>query len=365
MNGGEATPQETAAERGREMNRQLGIVTPGLTELTEILWNSYSTDAWGLAQFVSIADEEQRAVASDLVLSAAEGIEVNLFELALCELDLGRLVGPNGRTMPGPETTIEELIDLKRVHRAITDFARAFGSTLDCLAATTIGVLGLPRSIQGASGSSLLSFPELPQMAPQAQRDAREEASALFSAHAERDPSGWLAWILELRDAVVHRGHLTNVWLNVPGGGGDRLALATDTHPAYLMRVEPHLRGKPWQPDMFSLSGPGAATDAMIWLPEPATRTVAEIKLRAVALADALGQMLAGFLRDDRSGWRLPEEQWRLEPATGRPRTTAAARFGGFDPEYPTPPPTQMRVHPRSATRLELAERLRQSGENA
>jgi hypothetical protein len=362
MNGNNPSPRETAAERGREINRQLGTETPGLTELMEALWNSYSADGWGLHQFVAIEDEEQRAVASDLVLSAVEGIEVNVHELALCETDLAGLVGPNGRTMPGPETTVDELINLKRIHRAITDFARAFGSTLDCLAAATIGVLGLPGSIQRASGASLFHFPELPQAAPRTQHDAREETAALFAEHAERDPAGWLAWMLEMRDAVVHRGHLTNVWLNLPRRGA-QIAIASDTHPAYLTRVEPHLRGKPWQPDMFSLSGPGAATDAIIWIPEPATRTVAEVKARAVALVDALATMLAETLAADRIDWQLPEEQWRLERTTGRPRATSASQFMGFDPNYPAPPPTQIRAHPRSAARLELAERLRQSAQ--
>jgi hypothetical protein len=263
--------------------------------------------------------------------------------------------------MPGPETTVEELVDLKRIHRAITDFARAFGSTLDCLAAASIGVLGLPGSLQRASSASLFRFPELPQAAPQTQHDACENAAALFAEHAERAPVGWLAWMLELRDAVVHRGHLTNIWLNRPRREGDRIAVASGTHPAYLTRVEPHLRGKPWQPDMFSLSGPGTAMDSMIWLPEPATRTVAEVKTRTVALVDALATMLAESFSADRTDWQLPEEQWRLERTTGHPRTASASRFGGFDPNYAAPRPTQMRVHPRSAARLELAERLRRN----
>jgi hypothetical protein len=96
LNGSSPNPQATAAERGREISRQLGTETPGLAELTETLWNSYSADGWGLKQFAAIANEEQRAVASDLVLSAVEGIEVNLYELALCQIDLAAIVGPTG-----------------------------------------------------------------------------------------------------------------------------------------------------------------------------------------------------------------------------------------------------------------------------
>ncbi len=57
MNRNPSKPRETAAERGRAMNRQLGIETPGLAQLTEALWDSYSADGWGLQQFVAIPDE--------------------------------------------------------------------------------------------------------------------------------------------------------------------------------------------------------------------------------------------------------------------------------------------------------------------
>jgi hypothetical protein len=127
----------------------------------------------------------------------------------LSHLDLESLVGPNGRRMPGPDTTIDEIIESKRLHRAITEFSRAFGSTLDCLSAAVIGVLGLPTSLQRAAGVTLLTLPPLGELAPAEQRVARDAMEAVFRAHTQEPPAGWVAWALELRDAVVHRGHLT------------------------------------------------------------------------------------------------------------------------------------------------------------
>lgn len=357
---------DVAAERDLEIDRRLGTETPQLGKLSEALFEAYTAEAWGFDQFSAIADEEQRAVASDLTLSAVEGVEVNLREMALCLIDLDELVGPNGRTMPGPETTVEELIDGKRTHRAVTDFTRAFGSNLDCLAAATIAVLCLPSSIQSASGASLLNVIELPAAAPASQQEARGRAANLIEAHAERDPAGWLAWMLELRNAVVHRGHLTGVWMTMPRkGSGPQLAVWSETGISHLIRMQPHLRGKPWQPDMLSLTGPETPANALIWLPEPTTATLREVKVRAVALAEELSELLLDLFTGERTDWELPEAKWRLERVTGRPREAKAAQFKGFDPDYPAPPPSEMRVHPRSAQRLELAERLRQASQEA
>ncbi len=352
-------PAATADERDDELDRQLGTQVPALKALSASVMEDYSAEGWGITQFSTIADTEQRAVASDLLVSAVEGVQANLRDLALCQIDLMQLVGANGRTMPGPDTTIDELIEMKRMRRAVTDFARAFGSTLDCLAAVVIATLGLPKSIHAASAASLLAMPTLPEDAPATQLEMRERLLACFTEHSEGDAPGWLAWVLELRDAVVHRGLLTNTWLTRPVRPGARVAVQTSSPIQYLIRMEPHLRGKPWQPDMFSLSGRGSAEDALVWLPEPATQTATEAKERAVALVDAVAALCHEALTGDRSGWILPERPWRMERITGKPRTAQAAEFRGFDQAYPVPPPAEMRVHRRSAARLVLAEQLR------
>ena len=357
--GGEAA-RETAEAREREIDRCLGTETPALKTLGEALRVNYTTEGWGLLQFATIEDPEQRALASDLLVSVIEGMEVNVREMALCEQDLAELIGPNGRTMPGPQTTVEELIGLKRSHRAITDFARAFGSILDCMAAAAIGVLCLPSSIHAASGPQLLSLPELPHRAPKDQQQARVAVARLFGEHADREPAGWLAWTLELRNAVVHRGHLTGTWLPRPRLAGQQFAVSTHVDIAYLIRMEPHLRGRPWQPDIFALSE-GAPAEALIWLPEPATVTLAEIKRRTVALVEVISALLRELFVGEREGWLMPERQWRMARTAGTPRSAEAARFCGFEPDYPAPPPAQIRVHPHSAARLVLAERLRQA----
>jgi hypothetical protein len=360
MEAGAGGARETAEARENEIDRRLGTETHALRALAQALRDSYTAECWGLPQFAAIEDPEQRALASDLLVSVIEGIEVNLREMALCEIDLAELIGPNGRTMPGPETTVEDLIDLKRSHQAVTDFARAFGSVFDCLAAAAIGILCLPSSIHSASGSQLFSLPEISRRAPERQQHARIAVARVFREHADYEPVGWLAWTLELRNAVVHRGHLTGTWLPRPRLAGQQFAVRTDIDVAYLIRMEPHLRGRPWQPDIFALSQ-GSPEEALIWLPEPATVTLAELKRRTVTLVEAISALLCEFLTGERDGWLVPEHQWRMERTAGTPRSAEASRFSGFEPDYPTPPPDQIRVHPHSAARLVLAERLRQA----
>ena len=286
-------------------------------------------------------------------------MEVNVREMALCEHDLAELIGPNGRTMPGPQTTVEELIDSMRSHRAITDFARAFGSIIDCIGGGgNRGALPAKLDSRCVGAAAAISARVLgPASGGAAQ--ARAAVGGCLGSMPDREPAGWLAWTLELRNAVIHRGHLTGTWLPLPRLAGQQFAVSTRTDVAYLIRMEPHLRGCPWQPDIFTLSE-GNPAEALIWLPEPATVTLAEIKRRTVALVEAICALLRELFVGERDGWLVPEQQWRMARTSGTPRSAEAASFRGFEPDYPTPPLAQIRVHPYSAARLVLAERLRQ-----
>ena len=328
------------------------------------LYQCYSASAWGLKQFAPLSDVEQRAIASDVVLSAVEGIKVNLREFALGVLDVQDLVGPNGRTMDGPDTTVDDVLNRKRLHRAITDALRAFGSALDCLAAAAIGVLGLATSLHAASVATLLKLPKLPAGSTAGQAAARAATAECCRRHANASPPGWLAWALELRNAVVHRGHLSETWLPVPSGRSRSYVIRSDSPPHLLIRFEPHLRGRPWQPDMLTLTGTGTAGDQLVWLPEPATATLTELKTRIVPAVDEISTLLrAALFSDDRDAWVLPEQAWRFDRKPSRPRIVEAGAFEGFLPSYPVPRVDQFVVHPRSAQRLELAERVRVHGQ--
>jgi hypothetical protein len=110
---------------------------------------------------------------------------------------------------------------------------------------------------------------------------------------------------------------------------------------------------------MLSLSATPEGT-AAIWLAEPAHHTTAKLKDRLLELIEALFVRLEMVLNESADEWVYPESDWRVERTSRRGRTVAADGFRGFDPTYPVPLPSEIRVHRHSAARLQLAEQLRQ-----
>jgi hypothetical protein len=105
-----------------------------------------------------IEDEIQRATVSDQIRSAAHGIEENLLEARLHELDVAALVGPHGLPMPYENASINDHLRNDRLEMNTVGFFRAFGSTLDCLAAVLIGVVRIPMSLRFADMAALARF---------------------------------------------------------------------------------------------------------------------------------------------------------------------------------------------------------------
>jgi hypothetical protein len=124
--------------------------------------------------------------------------------------------------------------------------------------------------------------------------------AAVVAEEADTPQAGWLACALETRNAVVHREQLLRMWLNRPGRGqpGDRAC--------------------------------------------PEGGNIAQ---RNLGQRD--GELSVAVAR------------WQLERRDSGSRVDLAVRFGGFEPDYPVPPPAEIRMHPDSAKRPALAERLR------
>lgn len=80
-------------------------------------------------------------------------------------------------------------------------FFRAAVGALDCLAATSVGVLGLPVDIKrvdtGRAKSALKNSAETLH---------QEFLSKLNDGIADAGPEGWLNWMVEMRNMNVHRG---------------------------------------------------------------------------------------------------------------------------------------------------------------
>jgi hypothetical protein len=192
-----------AQQRDEAKKVALGLRLEELRELVAALDAQLSAEAWGYAQLDDIDDEVQRAVVSDQIRSAAHGIEENLLEARLHELDVGDLVGPNGLSMPYSNASINDHLRYDRLELHIVGFFRAFGSALDCLAAALIGAVRVPMSIRLADMGRLTTFdPEAggrlwPDNVPETQREAWRALIDLLAAARKREPAGWYVWGLE------------------------------------------------------------------------------------------------------------------------------------------------------------------------
>lgn len=344
-------------DRKTAVGYELGVTVEPLRELQRRVLDEYSADGWGLARFSSISDEVQRAVANDMVVSCLEGVESALTAVALRARRYQALLGANGRTKPHAGSTLEDLIDLEELTACSADVFRGMGSALDCLAGVSILLVGMPLNAQRAEGSHLLKRPKGPSTNPH-QEQLWAELTQQVSQQGSEPVDGWLAWALETRNAVIHRGRLLRMWLNRPGRkpGQPQLLVRTDEDLSSLVRMEEHLRRSPWMPDMHSLSAVRPPEE--LWLSEPAQITHRHILEGTVRIADSV----AGLLLDSsESGLEFdwPTAKWGLAVREDNWRIQMAKPFSGFDNDYQTPPPSVIQMHPDSAKRAELAERLR------
>ena len=95
---------------------------PQLDALCARVIDSYLPDAWGLTRLAGIEDVTDRAVASDLVVSSLEGARTAMIAVGLRERQHAELLGPNGRTMPGPEAGLKEHLELLELDACVSRF---------------------------------------------------------------------------------------------------------------------------------------------------------------------------------------------------------------------------------------------------
>lgn len=320
------------------------------------LGDDYQVVDCGFAQFADLADERQRAVVSDQLLSTTDAIAANGRDARGHARRVVELHGPNGRAMPDPEVPAE-LEQMHELDRETAGVFRAVGSELDCLAGAAIAVLRVPESIQRADAGALW---RLEKLAAQDGAPAAWQATAqTFCGH--RGDSGWLEWTIETRNAVVHRARQLHTWL--PRGGREPgqqpILVRTDLPVHRLVRFNLHLRRFPWLPDMRALSANRPATEQ--WVVEPASDTVTAIASRVDDLVEAVCAELLKVWAAAATGdveLAAPADVWALDDPQPAWRVDAARRFEGFGASE-VPPLTNIVMSPRDAKRAALAEELR------
>lgn len=315
----------------------LGLRVDAISALHDQLEADFSVSARGFALFGDTLNERARAVRADETVRATTAVSHNLMEARLHERDLSAVIGEGlqaARTGSGPEAYLA----LKEVDRQLAGLFRAFGSVLDTLAATALGVLRVPRSILRADYVDLF---DLDQGAPDGtlhdQRSAWEAFRALIAEHRRRAPEGWLDYAVAHRNSVVHRARQLAMNFPAPRPRLDLVVVTNDPMGVELARTRfrPHLRRRPWMPDLDDLIESTQLSE--VWLSEPATVTVSGLRSSLNDLVeDAADQLLRAWAAAGRGELVLADLPERRAPT--RLRWALPQPFVGYaSMEMPDP----------------------------
>lgn len=279
---------------------------------------------------------EQAAVAGSLF---SKMWTAQATEMSSSFRDTGELYGAETRRPRMYERGIE-----LRSHRVA--FFVSLGAALDALAAGAIGVLGIPLPVIRADLGTIV---DRTWGEPTALRRAREaidvpdlremQASTLASLRetlAAAGPTGWLWWMLDERNTLVHREH--------------RLDITNVNRRGRTLIVENLL---PRQPEMSNVEAlaTSKAGLAELFLSEHAVTTMTGLRdsTATVLRVGASALSHAWRLRSETRPNILWREQWRI------PRPGPA--FDGYDPGSSPVDPTKTELHmgPEQIKRLKEA----------
>lgn len=326
---------ETANDRRWQAAATLGLSTAAVRDLAAQLIGDLREDAWGFEQFAEIEDVVQRAVCSDQLYGAADAIATNLIEAALHLREFRTLLG-NGVV---PPKTVEDMLEHAVFDLHVAGFFRAFGTSLDCLAAVATGILRIPKSIQRASLRPLLDDP------------GNHEGWRNFRGRLTRDDAdeGWLGWALELRHALMHRARHVSMLLSRPGRVVP-VVIGEERDPMEFARFEYFFSRRPWLPDLAHLAGEPPLKANV--LHEPAHETMSELLRELNALLDAVCVWLKAEWEGG-SSVPCPVHAWIWDD--DRP-----VHFAGFRDRSIVPRDlAEIRVGVAAAERVRLAARVR------
>ena len=340
--------------RSAALRRAVGVTTPELTSLISELNQAISCSAWGFAQLADLDDLEQRALVSDQLLSAADGTLEALLDAAISAREVSEYTGPTGLPYPDAADSLNDMMRLERLRRAVASFFDAIGTTLDCMAAVLVVITRAPLSVQRADFAQLSRLDATKPYAtafanpvPQHQRDRWSELVVELDEATAVGPNDWLQWSLEMRNALTHRGRVTDVYL--PRKISGQLAVPPTSEPQKLYRYDLHLRRRPWLPAIEGmLAGPGLPNS---WVDEPAGRTIDGLRDALVKYCERLAHWTtAHWSNVAQEGLVAPVLRWKLPAA---PLLT----FDGVRPGNTTP--IQGAIGNINEEHLRLAERLR------
>ena len=209
--------QESKTEIDRRFHTALEADVPSANILVREILGDLDRTTYGIPWLTGITDQE-RVLISDYLYQCAYAIETNLVEANLHILEwfdardhqnrrIADVVQYEGgefkQKMPPALAPIDDLpARLGDMH--VCGFFQAIGSSLDCLSAVVVGVLGLKSKLRRCDiGKMEQAFNKIP-----ADGSVRQVEFPDFYEAQRKDagPDDWLNWTNQMRNMLIHRG---------------------------------------------------------------------------------------------------------------------------------------------------------------
>ncbi len=344
----------------------LGVQTPNWEALERRIFNDFTTEQpYGIGWWAPHPGTSRRILISDQLYACTSSVSTNLIEAGVHRLelldavdredtfqaDVIQIVDGQPQICARPRMTPLESLgpEIVRLHQV--GVVRALSGALDCAAGTIIGVLALPLSILKADFVGVQRYFGRRRQTQTTEGETRQEqfANQLTETIGRVGPAGWLEWVLNFRNMLVHRGRRIEI-----GQFVRREPVLRDAsgRPIPRSRVVTHLPSKPDRSDMDVHREP----DLPPVLTEDVRQTLEGSMDSVCALVEALGEQLAAAWE-----WRkghpatLPQPlaQWPDVDHTATPNREP--RFDGYAPGSHAYEPGLFASHPDTVRRLQAA----------
>lgn len=311
----------------RRLNDNTGLGIGSIIDLGDLLRDDLDSVNHGIGwwQAYTGINTKTRILISDYLLSCARDVTTNMLEAHAHRLEfdhasddfkayIERGIQKNRTVIPPPRGMYDELSNF-RVGAHLVGMLRAFGSALDCLGGCIVGVAGLPTDIVRTSHA--IARRDLPNQATSIPRLGKLHAD-LIQCEAAAGPTGWISWLVGMRNTVVHRARRI-VSYNVDRGPSGRVTVDL------LLPRAPELT----EVEGWIYAGGYVASHFQT----PADAFLTELTKSVSSYIDSTAKLLATLWRERKSDPSLimqPIQQWKNPTGLINPVPT----FSG----YPLPP---------------------------
>jgi hypothetical protein len=344
-------------------SKAIGVQTPKWEALERRIFEDLKTDQpYGIGWWAPHPGTSRRILISDQLYACTTSVSTNLVEAGVhwlelldaidrednFQADVVQMINGQFQMRARPRTTPLESLgpEIVRLHQV--GVVRALSGALDCAAGTIIGVMALPLNILKADFLGVQRFFGRRSEAP---RSAGEQLQERFSVQlaetvARVGPVGWLDWLLNFRNMLVHRGRRIEIGQFVP-----REPVLRDARgrPIRRARVITHL---PLEPDRSDIEV-HLEPERHPVLTEDVRQTLEGSMQSVSALVEAVGEQLAAAWE-----WRREHPLELPQPRAQWPRTGNDARpnqrppFAGYAPGSYEYAPGMLSGHPNTMRRL-------------